>query len=153
MFLSTVGGVRGDAPLLTDAEWSAFRRYIRRGGGYAGIHAGSDCCDESAWYGELLGNQARFDSHPGGLGDSPGCIGATARDPRPDGQHRLVLPGGGRDRGRRPRSTQHLPERWDISDELYNFKANPRETVHVLQTLDESSYDFRRIRTSGAGAT
>ena len=66
VFLSTVGGVRGDAPLLTDAEWSAFRRYIRRGGGYAGIHAGSDCCNESAWYGELLGNQARFDSHPGG---------------------------------------------------------------------------------------
>src|SRR5215208_1583640 len=67
IWLSTVGGVRGDAPLLTDAEWAAFQRYIRRGGGYAGIHAASDCCDESAWYGELLGNQARFDSHPGGV--------------------------------------------------------------------------------------
>ena len=66
VWLSTVGGVRGDAPLLTPAEWAAFQRYMRRGGGYAGIHAASDCCNESTWYGELLGNQARFDSHPGG---------------------------------------------------------------------------------------
>jgi type 1 glutamine amidotransferase len=60
VFLSTVGGVHGDAPLLTDAEWSAFQRYIRRGGGYAGIHAASDCCDESAWYGELLGKRSWY---------------------------------------------------------------------------------------------
>ena len=25
----------------------------------------------------------------------------------------------------------------------YNVQANPRSTVHVLQTLDESSYDFQ----------
>ena len=35
VWLSTVGGVRGDAPLLTDAEWAAFQRYIRSGGGFA----------------------------------------------------------------------------------------------------------------------
>src|SRR5436190_1564925 len=75
VWLSTVGGVRGDPPLLTDAEWAAFQRYMEHGGGYAGIHAASDCCDESAWYGELLGNQARFANHPGGLGGSPGCLG------------------------------------------------------------------------------
>ena len=86
VFLSTVGGVRGDAPLLTDAEWAAFRRYIRHGGGYAGIHAASDCCDESEWYGELIGNQARFDSHPGGVGGSPGCIGSRPRDRNRVGQ-------------------------------------------------------------------
>ena len=81
VWLSTVGGVRGDPPLLTPAEWGAFQRYIEAGGGYAGIHAGSDCCDESAWYGELLGNQARFHSHPGGVGGSPGCIGDRPGDP------------------------------------------------------------------------
>ena len=86
VWLSTVGGVRGDAPLLTDAEWAAFQRYIRRGGGYAGIHAASDCCDESTWYGELLGNEARFDSHPGGVGGSPGCIGSRPREPNRIGQ-------------------------------------------------------------------
>ena len=81
VWLSTVGGVRGDPPLLTASEWAAFERYMERGGGYAGIHAGSDCCDESAWYGELLGNQARFHSHPGGIGGSPGCIGDRPGDP------------------------------------------------------------------------
>lgn len=29
IWLSTVGGVRGDAPLLTDAEWAAFERYFQ----------------------------------------------------------------------------------------------------------------------------
>jgi cytochrome c len=143
VWLSTVGGVRGDAPLLTDSEWSAFRRYIRRGGGYAGIHAGSDCCDESAWYGELLGNQARFHSHPGGVGDSPGCIGATARDPNRTANTTSCFQAVVVTEDASHPSTRHLPARWNISDELYNFKANPRETVHVLQTLDESSYNFQ----------
>jgi cytochrome c len=143
IWLSTVGGVRGDAPLLTSDEWAAFQRYMRHGGNYAGIHAASDCCDESAWYGELLGNQARFDSHPGGLGGSPGCIGSRPRETNVMGQtgscfQAVVVT----EDGNHP-STRHLPARWNISDELYNFKANPRSTVHVLQTLDESSYNFQ----------
>ena len=143
VWLSTVGGVRGDPPLLTDAEWAAFQRYMEHGGGYAGIHAASDCCDESVWYGELLGNQARFANHPGGLGGSPGCLGDFAGDPNVVNhtgscfQATIVT----EDRGHP--TTEDLPERWDISDELYNFKANPRSTVHVLQTLDESSYNFQ----------
>jgi type 1 glutamine amidotransferase len=143
VFLSTVGGVRGDAPLLTDAEWAAFQRYIRHGGGYAGIHAASDCCDESEWYGELIGNQARFDSHPGGLGGSPGCIGSRPREPNRLGQTGSCFQAVVETEDPNHPSTRHLPARWEISDELYNFKANPRSTVHVLQTLDESSYDFQ----------
>jgi type 1 glutamine amidotransferase len=143
VWLSTVGGVRGDAPLLTDAEWAAFQRYMEHGGGYAGIHAASDCCDESAWYGELLGNQARFANHPGGVGGSPGCMGNFPGDPnvvRNTGscfQATIVT-----EDAEHP-TTEGLPQPWDISDELYNFKANPRSTVHVLQTLDESSYNFQ----------
>ena len=143
VWLSTVGGVRGDAPLLTDAEWAAFERYMENGGGYAGIHAASDCCDESAWYGELLGNQARFANHPGGVGGSPGCLGNFPGDPNVVNntgscfQATIVT-----EDGEHP-TTEGLPLRWDISDELYNFKANPRSTVHVLQTLDESAYDFQ----------
>jgi cytochrome c len=143
VWLSTVGGVRGDPPLLTGAEWAAFQRYIENGGGYAGIHAASDCCDESEWYGDLLGNQARFANHPGGVGGSPGCLGNFPGDPNVVNntgscfQATVVT-----EDGKHP-STRRLPERWDISDELYNFQANPRSTVHVLQTLDESSYDFQ----------
>jgi cytochrome c len=143
VWLSTVGGVRGDPPLLTDAEWAAFQRYIENGGGYAGIHAASDCCDESAWYGELLGNQARFANHPGGLGGSPGCIGNFPGDPNVVGHTGTCFQATIVTEDREHPTTEDLPERWEISDEWYNFKANPRSTVHVLQTLDESSYDYR----------
>jgi len=143
IWLSTVGGVRGDAPLLTDDEWAAFERYLENGGGYAGIHAASDCCNESEWYGELLGNQARFNSHPGGVGGSPGCIGDFEGDPNPVGHTRSCFEAVVETEDGKHPSTRHLPERWEISDELYNFNANPRSAVHVLQTLDESSYDFQ----------
>jgi cytochrome c len=143
VWLSTVGGVRGDAPLLTAEEWAAFERYMEAGGGYAGIHAASDCCDESAWYGELLGNQARFDSHPGGVGGSPGCIGRFPGDPNRIGQTGSCFEAVVETEDRKHPSTRHVPRRWEISDELYNFKANPRSAVHVLQTLDESSYNFQ----------
>ena len=143
IWLSTVGGVRGDAPLLTAEEWGAFERYMQAGGGYAGIHAASDCCNESEWYGELLGNQARFDSHPGGVGGSPGCIGDRPGDPNVVGHTGSCFEAAVETEDGKHPSTRHLPDRWEISDELYNFKANPRSTVHVLQTLDESSYDFQ----------
>lgn len=140
VWLSTVGGVRGDPPLLTGDEWAAFERYIERGGGYAGIHAASDCCDESPWYGELLGNGARFASHPSGVEGSPGCLGAYPGSAGGTGScFQAVVE---TEDDRHP-STRGLPGRRVISDELYNFRASPRGTVHVLQTLDETSYDFQ----------
>ena len=38
-------------------------------------------------------------------------------------------------------STTMLPKEWVRFDEWYNFTANPREDVHVLLTLDESTYN------------
>ncbi len=141
IWLSTVGGVRGDAPLLNRSEWAAFQRYMRNGGNYAGIHAASDCCDESEWYGDLLGNQARFVNHPGGVGGSPGCIGSRPRETNLLGQTGSCFQARVINEDRRHPSTEHLPERWNISDELYNFRNNPRSSVHVLQRLDESSFN------------
>ena len=37
-------------------------------------------------------------------------------------------------------STAHLPSTWTRTDEWYNYRTNPRETVKVLASLDESSY-------------
>jgi len=48
--------------VLNDDEQAAFERYIREGGGYAGIHAASFTEFEWPWYGRLVG--AYFDSHP-----------------------------------------------------------------------------------------
>ena len=38
-------------------------------------------------------------------------------------------------------STTMLPAEWVRFDEWYNFTTNPREEVHVLITLDESTYN------------
>ncbi|WP_402466319.1 ThuA domain-containing protein [Isoptericola aurantiacus] len=106
--------------VLDDGQQAAFEEYIQAGGGYAGIHAASDTEYEWPWYGELVG--AYFNSHPQNQD-------ATVKVE--DGVHP---------------STSHLPARWDRFDEWYNFRTNPRDTVHVLASLDESSY------SAGSGA-
>ena len=40
-------------------------------------------------------------------------------------------------------STAGLPAAWSRTDEWYNYRTNPRSTVHVLATLDESTYTRR----------
>ena len=140
VWLNTVGGINGSPPLLTDEEWGAFERYMQAGGGYAGIHGASDCCEESAWYGDLLGNGARFNGHPSGTPGSPGCLGAS---PLRGGDTSSCFQAVVVNEDPHHPSTRRLPDRWNISDELYNFRANPRGAVRVLQTLDESSYDFQ----------
>jgi len=37
-------------------------------------------------------------------------------------------------------ATVGLPNPWRATDEWYSFKNNPRSKVHVLLSLDESSY-------------
>ncbi|MBA8824899.1 glucose/arabinose dehydrogenase/PKD repeat protein [Saccharopolyspora lacisalsi] len=114
VWLSTTGDV------LDDEQQAAFERYVRSGGGYAGVHAASDTEYQWPWYGDLVG--AYFRSHP--------SIQQATVDVE--------------DRGNV--STRHLPKRWQRTDEWYNYRDNPREDVHVLASLDESTY------RPGAGA-
>ncbi|WP_166849433.1 ThuA domain-containing protein [Isoptericola sp. BMS4] len=106
--------------VLDADQQAAFERYIQGGGGYAGVHAASDTEYDWPWYGELVG--AYFDSHPQNQD-------ATVK------VEDAVHP-----------STTHLPQRWDRFDEWYNFRSNPRDDVHVLASLDETTYD------AGSGA-
>ena len=69
------------------------------------------------WYGALLGGDAWFRSHP--------AI-QTAELAVEDGTHR---------------STAHLRARVLFHDEWYNFQNNPRQSVTVLITIDENTYD------------
>lgn len=108
IFLSTTGDV------LDATQQSAFERYIRAGGGYAGVHAASDTEYAWPWYGGLVG--AWFSSHP--------AI-----------QKALVLVEDFTDP-----ATRFLPEAWTRTDEWYNFRTNPRSSVHVLARLDETTY-------------
>jgi len=100
--------------VLDDAQQAAFERYIRAGNGYVGVHSASDT--EYTWpgYGGLVG--AYFDNHP--------AI-QEARIQIEDSTHP---------------STAGLPSPWTRTDEWYNFRTNPRARVHVLATLDESTY-------------
>jgi cytochrome c len=100
--------------VLAAEEQAAFERYVQAGGGFAGIHAASDTEYDWPWYGDLVG--AYFQSHPQNQD-------ATVKVS--DSEHP---------------STEQLPQRWERFDEWYNFRSNPRGDVHVLATLDESSY-------------
>ncbi|MCB7135005.1 ThuA domain-containing protein [Cellulosimicrobium marinum] len=102
--------------LLDDAELAAFQGYIRSGGGFVGLHAATDTMHTVPWYSQLTGGGARFASHPAQQT-------ATMRVESPNHP-----------------STAHLPAAWERFDEWYNYTTNPREDVHVLITLDESTY-------------
>ncbi|WP_324650821.1 ThuA domain-containing protein [Georgenia sp. H159] len=102
--------------VLNAEQQTAFEQYIQGGGGYAGIHAASDTEYDWEWYGDLVG--AYFAGHPPGTPDGTVVVEDPAHP-----------------------STEHLPARWDRTDEWYSFRDNPRGDVHVLASLDETTYD------------
>jgi type 1 glutamine amidotransferase len=108
VFLLTTGDV------LDPAQQAAFERFIRRGGGYAGVHSATDTEYGWPWYGRLVG--AYFRNHPA-------VQTATVRV-----------------ESRGHPSTSALPRTWARTDEWYGFARNPRGSVRVLATLDESTY-------------
>ncbi len=105
-----------DSEVLNEGARRAFERYIRGGGGWVGVHAASASEYDWAWYGQLLGGAAYFRGHPA---IQPARVQIEIAD--------------------HP-STAHLPQSYVATDEWYSFRANPRSSVRVLMTLDESSY-------------
>ena len=100
------GEVRGDA------QQAALEAFVRKGGGFIGVHAAADTEYDWPWYGQLVG--AYFQNHPPGLQ-------STQVQPEKDGKP--------------------VGPRWPITDELYNYRANPRGQVQVIATVDEREYD------------
>jgi len=109
VFLLTTGDI------LDPGQKAALQRYVRAGGGFAGIHSASDTEHHWPWYGRLVGTW--FKNHPRIIQR------ATVRIADPDHP-----------------STKGLPRHWQRADEWYNFVSNPRGAVHVLASLDESTY-------------
>jgi cytochrome c len=105
-----------DSVVLDDPSRAAFQRYIRAGGGWVGVHAASNTEYNWNWFAQLLGGGAFFRDHP--------AI-QNARVNVEIADHP---------------STAHLPPSFTVQDEWYTFRANPRASVRVLMTLDESSY-------------
>jgi type 1 glutamine amidotransferase len=100
--------------VLDAGQKAAFEAYIRGGGGFAGVHGAADTEYDWPFYGDLVG--AYFASHPA--------------------IQRAVV----RVEDRAHPATTGLGETLTRTDEWYNFRTNPRPKVHVLMTLDESSY-------------
>ena len=98
--------------VLDAAQQAAFQRYIAGGGGFMGVHSAADTHKQWPWYGDLVG--AWFKNHPPGLQTAPVRF----------------------ESGRGPGGLQ----RWQVTDELYNYRRNPRPAVEVIATVDESGY-------------
>jgi type 1 glutamine amidotransferase len=100
--------------ILDKTQKSALSSFIHAGGGFVGVHAAADCEYDWPWYGQLVG--AYFLTHPA----------------QQDAVIKIDDP-------THP-STKDLPNPWRRKDEWYDYRTNPRSTVHVLASLDPSSY-------------
>lgn len=114
----------GELPL--DAEQrEAFFAFVREGGAFVGVHSATDTFYQVPEYGEMIGGW--FDGHP---------WHEKVRIRVEDSSHP---------------ATRHLGEAFEITDEIYQFRAPwAREKLHVLLSLDPSAVDLRK---SGARRT
>lgn len=109
-FVNTTGDV------LEGSQRTALERFVRGGGGWAGVHSAADTEYSSDFYTELLAG-GRFLAHPL---QQPGLI------VREDERHR---------------STKHLGETWLVPfEEFYSFTSSVRGRSRVLLSIDESTY-------------
>ncbi|WP_242922098.1 ThuA domain-containing protein [Pontibacter liquoris] len=111
VFLSTTGNV------LNGDQQVALERYVQAGGGFVGIHAAADTEYDWPWYNKLVG--AYFLSHP----QNPNVLKATVEVTDTAFA-----------------ATAGLPQRWERTDEWYNYK-NIYPDLKVVAVLDEDTYD------------
>lgn len=104
--------VNTTSDVLDDSQQRALQDFIEEGGGFVGVHAAADTEYDWPWYGKLVG--AWFRSHPPGLH-------ATRVRFTQDG-----IAAQGRE--------------WQVVDEIYNYRDNPRGRVRVLATVEEADY-------------
>ena len=101
--------------IFQDEQKQAIEEFVMGGGGLLTIHTGTVTENNWAWYTQMMG--ARFIGHP------------------PVQEARLIIEN--RDH---PATSFFTDSVWVIEDEWYSFDRNPRPDVHVLISIDESSY-------------
>jgi len=120
----------GELP-LSASEKDALLAFVRSGHGFIGTHSATDTLYDWPEYGELVG--ARFKEHP---------WTRTATVAVEDRMHP---------------TTTGLDASFQIEDEFYAFRENPRPAVHVLLSLDAASvgatgdYPLAWTKTMSAG--
>jgi type 1 glutamine amidotransferase len=115
VFLSSTGDV------LDRPQERALERFVRRGGGWLGIHAAADAERGWGFYQDGL-LAARFAGHP------------------PTQRATIVVEDRSHPAGR------GLPRRWTRDDEWYSFRSSPRGRATVVASLDEHTYDPGDLR-------
>lgn len=100
--------------ILNKNQEKALMGFIHSGGGFVGIHAAADCEYNWPWYSKLVG--AWFLHHPA----QQNAV-VKIEDPSDP-------------------SMAHLPNPWKRWDEWYDYRTDPRPDVHVLASLDPTSY-------------
>ena len=120
----------GDLP-LSEEQKRAILAFVAAGNGFVGVHGASTICYDWTAYGEMLG--AQFKNHP------PAASFTVSVEDR---EHP---------------STRHLPASFEVTDELYTFRTNPRDAAHILLSAPSGSLDLDGdlplawTRTHGAG--
>jgi uncharacterized protein len=100
---------------LNAEQLESFKKYIRNGGGFVGIHATAVNSDQKDdWFKKLVGRN--FTRHPE---KQTGVMSVVDKN----------FP-----------ATMHLPEKWIWTDEWYEFGDALTPGQHVLITIDESTY-------------
>lgn len=102
--------------VLGKPEQEAFEKYIRDGGAFVGVHSATNTEYDWPWFGQLIG--AYFVGHP----------------PVQDGLLHIE------DRAH-PSTTCFERDTIRWNDEWYTYDKNPRDSVNVLISIDESSYN------------
>ncbi|GAA1558117.1 ThuA domain-containing protein [Dactylosporangium maewongense] len=100
--------------VLDATQQAAFESYYRDGGGFVGIHSAIETEPDWQFLTDVLGTRAA-----GSSGVTKATVKVADR----------VHP-----------ASANLPERWDRTDQWYNFTSNVRGFSHVLATVDENTY-------------
>ena len=120
VFLNTTGDV------LDQAQQNDFERYIQAGGGYVGIHSATDTEYGWPWYGQLAG--AYFASHPNNPNVRDGAFRVLDHD--------------------HP-ATAGLPERWERTDEFYDFRQVSPDVNVLIDFMKRETASFREREKAG----
>ncbi|QRV74879.1 hypothetical protein RhiJN_02894 [Ceratobasidium sp. AG-Ba] len=112
--------------VLNESGKQAFQNYLNKGGNYIGIHAASACLFNTTFYQKQVG--ALFDYHP----ELQPVTFVVIDKNHP--------------------STSMLPDRWIYTEEVYNFRSDPRTVgAQVILSVDESSYTDTGVRNYTQG--
>lgn len=108
--------------IFNDSQKSALKKYIASGKGFVGLHAACDTEKEWDWFTEMIG--ATFANHPK-IQPATLIINTDNNHPAIDGFNETEV----------------------FTDEWYNFLEPVGKHVNVLASLDESSYEGKRMGT------